>query len=1471
MFSEEIKKTTAALHMGDRFIGSGIIFHHMDSLYVLTAAHNIYGKTFDKSIACEEWSVEDYEGVHHRIISVNADDNFSKTHDIALLTLERATNLSKFIVPHFAPRPQNSGTEFLFRGRYGQKPEPVNKGGIHFQENYRASPYQFLGTIDKEQLIDSNFSAGSDWLGGCSGSGLFVATRNDIICCGVLLEIPDKGDNGQLLFCSVEALPALGLTLDILPVQVYDFNPDQYSSQWFSDKLTVSIGALGKRYTPALNFELPIARVADGLSRNNLFKKQLDERFAKIFKRRRLSYSAFNNGIIVEQEKEIDELLIKLRQDYANTNYSGFSEINYGRLADHCTAITRQLDNSLESFYEAQRVKEEENPTPRHGTAPFQNAIHEIYALKNAVEAFYDFLQSKTCRLANKPFMVLKGEAGYGKSHLLGDLCKKREEQEFHSILLLGQHFTGVDNPWHQLLQRQLNLQLTEDDFLGQLNVKAHLTGKRILLVVDAINEGNGKEIWPGVLKSFIAKIAQYDGLGLILSVRTSYHDMLVDQSIYAEQLAVSLTHYGFSDLEYEAADYFFDNYGIKKPRIPFLHPEFRSPLFLKLFCDGLAAKGLTEIPEGYEGITAILNFFLDAVNSKLSAQMNYDPGIQVVRAAVEAFAGEIIKTGNSYIPYSRTVILLAGLEETKLISHPGLLASKLIDEGVLAKNIFRKSDHSNEEGVYFLYERFLDHVVASSLIKGLPPDPSPEFLQGGPLFEYFKDENTCNLNSGLVEAFSIQIPEKYGREFFECVPHLRDLSLITESLIASIVWRKADNLSSHVGSPIRSFLKEMLPKHGLSGYFLDNILLISGVPGHPFNASYMHEILMGLSMAKRDSGFLYWLAESYDNSASGVRRLIDWSWKDQYRKEVTDDSILLSATALSWFLISPNRNIRDSATKAIICLLQYREHLILDLLQKFEGVNDPYIYERIFAIAYGCVMRAVKLDFISPLCEYIFHNLFDKDLIYPNILVRDYASGVIAFAESKKIPLDFDVQRAKPPYRSEPISDCPTNEEIDETFKLKSEDGQYYLYQNQILDSMTTEYGRGVARYGDFGRYIFGSALHDWKVNDGALSNYGIKRIFELGYDIKLHGNYDANYGHGNGQERIGKKYQWIAFHEILARVADHTEMTDENDRKSIIPYLGAWQPGVRDIDPSMIIRKTGNQNELPEGYTCWWVPKDHLRFDLTNKEWMELEEDMPTDREQLIVIDKDGTEWVCLNIRISQSQEPDIAEDDYHMPQKNFYKDIGAYITTAKEFNLVEAWIPRRDRYNDDLPDPPHQTQVFSREYYWSAAYAFHQQYYYGGNGDDRIYSRKLNRDIAEVHVPSQYILWEKRRDYSIEEGITFFKPSTRIQEGLNLNFMHREGELSGPDGKLACFDPSVNAEGPSCLLVRKDLLMDYLEANNLKIFWLVSGEKRILSSHDTGDAQNPKIHHDFTGFYYIDQGELKGSNKSMIKRYK
>jgi hypothetical protein len=57
------------------------------------------------------------------------------------------------------------------------------------------------------------------------------------------------------------------------------------------------------------------------------------------------------------------------------------------------------------------------------------------------------------------------------------------------------------------------------------------------------------------------------------------------------------------------------------------LHPEFQNPLFLKLFCEGLEKRGLKQVPDGYQGISAIIENYLEGVEEKLEQpdELDYD------------------------------------------------------------------------------------------------------------------------------------------------------------------------------------------------------------------------------------------------------------------------------------------------------------------------------------------------------------------------------------------------------------------------------------------------------------------------------------------------------------------------------------------------------------------------------------------------------------------------------------------------------------------------------------------------------------------------------------------------------------------------------------------------------------------------------------------------------------------------------
>ena len=109
----------------------------------------------------------------------------------------------------------------------------------------------------------------------------------------------------------------------------------------------------------------------------------------------------------------------------------------------------------------------------------------------------------------NNPFMILDGEAGIGKSHLLADIVNERIKENSNSIFLLGQQFREDKNPWNQIFDL-LQLKCNKEEFLGALNAKAESQNKILIIFIVAINEGKGSDFWNEFLISFIESIKKY-------------------------------------------------------------------------------------------------------------------------------------------------------------------------------------------------------------------------------------------------------------------------------------------------------------------------------------------------------------------------------------------------------------------------------------------------------------------------------------------------------------------------------------------------------------------------------------------------------------------------------------------------------------------------------------------------------------------------------------------------------------------------------------------------------------------------------------------------------------------------------------------------------------------------------------------------------------------------------------------------
>jgi len=422
------------------------------------------------------------------------------------------------------------------------------------------------------------------------------------------------------------------------------FDKEFLTDEWIQNQNNEAIANLGERYSTEVNYELDTKSIFKGIAADDEVLEEIIVQLSKLkdLIQPMIDYSSHLN----DQEKTVFSRYLKS----LNLQIIFLKE-NKNKPFDKLKNLETQFHIDFESVME--RINEQSKLLlPKRNTDEdsskeiiddqiysFHNFIRELDQIKNLLSSIKHF------EGINVSCVLIIGDAGIGKSHLLADLVRKRQKKNQVSILLLGQHLRTQNNPTKQI-QEDLDLQGSFDNFLEALNCKAKIQGSRVFIIIDALNEGAGKSLWIDHLTGFVQKISKYKWLGLVLSLRSTYRDRFQNniETLLDSGLIFEYKHQGFRSKAYSACKYFFQQYQIELPPIPILDPEFENPLFLKLLCQGLRNKGLSTIPDGFNGIQSIFNFFIDSINEKIRKRIeNYPNGGNPVRDAIQSLIGHII------------------------------------------------------------------------------------------------------------------------------------------------------------------------------------------------------------------------------------------------------------------------------------------------------------------------------------------------------------------------------------------------------------------------------------------------------------------------------------------------------------------------------------------------------------------------------------------------------------------------------------------------------------------------------------------------------------------------------------------------------------------------------------------------------------------------------------------------------------
>ena len=63
---------------------------------------------------------------------------------------------------------------------------------------------------------------------------------------------------------------------------------------------------------------------------------------------------------------------------------------------------------------------------------------------------------------------------------------------------------------------------MKRSEFLSALNAVGEADGMRCLIAIDALNEGNGRAIWPDRLAGLLHDVEEFPNLAIVVSCRTT-------------------------------------------------------------------------------------------------------------------------------------------------------------------------------------------------------------------------------------------------------------------------------------------------------------------------------------------------------------------------------------------------------------------------------------------------------------------------------------------------------------------------------------------------------------------------------------------------------------------------------------------------------------------------------------------------------------------------------------------------------------------------------------------------------------------------------------------------------------------------------------------------------------------------------------------------------------------------------------
>lgn len=1323
--------------------------------------------------------------------------------------------------------------------------------------------------------------------------------------------------------------------------------------QFQKDRFKRVVRLADLRYETNVNVQLPIRSLFHALIKSEVFDTEIVEQAHKLLETAQYigrgpyySFAKPEYDLIKRKKALLARHLLQVTQSRPGV------KVRRPGLLSKSKEIKDAVYAAIEKLNKAESDGELKLPKDSHTTV--KGETNELYQLTHQLYLLESFLDDHDFTAYLKSHFLMMGEAGIGKTHLFCDFAKEAIELGHPTYIFLGEEFSAESNPL-KTISRLLGGNSRHQTILPKIDQAAARKNKRAVIMIDAVNEAQVKVDW-----SKLEGLAHYKNISFAISIRNGYEQAVLKASF--RQTVPTFNHYGLDVSDFNDVSKFFSHYKVPLPEVPLIAPEFRNPLFIKIFCRAYANKRTVR---GHLGSSKVFEDYVKKQAKQVLQNIGEQPRPeQLWNGVIKAFAEWMGENGSGRILESKA-------KQIAELKYPG--KSKELLQEMQRYWLLTKTPHYTRSGKVsgyeyrFPYQKFSDHLIVRYLLNNNLDvnDPAKSFKAGTKLGSILASSYpNYDMRYGLIEAMAIQVPERLrGKDLVKVAPKgFRNSYIAIETFLNSLMWRSIDresgNLKCFIREDVVDYINEyVVPSDDGFNKALNAIINVACIEHHPLDAESLHKMLSLHKMPDRDA---FWQSFLYDFNEEGsvIERYLTWANSPLSRKMKSLKARELTAIAMAWFLASSNRRVRDKTTKALVNLLDGKYSLLAGLLRRFRSVDDVYIVERLYAVAYGCALRETNPEKIKPLATLVYDTEFATGQPMTHILIRDYARGIVELYHSFDSSAPFDKKKYLPPYSSTFPKRAPTEASLERKYKHSDDIKKSYSslnssvlsplgdFGNYVIDSNLSRFTKKrldgttpksdkdflnailaklsntqlkaveearaafqivrlsiirpgktedkkkkaeaeeklealLASLGNLSKkstnliekYVRGEWVDDQSLFDTKLARRWIfNRVIELGWNPKKHGTFDrsiAQYDRGrsaNKPERIGKKYQWQALHEFLARTADNFVMTKDEGN-----YEGPWQLHIRDIDPSYTIAATSAADK-----GGWWfkLPYDNWHTELSDVDWMRNEDDLP-DFKNLIKTRHRSKDWVNLESFFHWKQPLlHIPENKrYNYKHRELWVMIKSYIIKKEDLQKFTEWGKTQHFMGRWMPESHEFYTAFYREFPIQRAFAHMYTPYYGKQDwytKDDYHGEKLPCEV--MVTDDEYMQEGSGYDLSIDEGFGIKLPAKPIYEEMDVRSARSEGQYKNEQGQIVFLDPSVKEKGPQALLSSLTHFTTFLESKGYALVWTVLGEKQSLGGSMGRDPNWPG-RFEYSGVYHLDTatGDIVGDvyTKKFVTR--